>query len=57
VAAAARGTSRTGPGGVEIKSAPEDIFFRASKGMVARRNALSAKLIKKLARRPTKSFS
>jgi hypothetical protein len=55
VAAAARGTSRSG---VEVKSAPEDICFRASKAMVARRNALSAKIIKKLARRPTKaSFS
>jgi hypothetical protein len=52
VAAAARGNSR----GVEVKAAPEDIFFRVSKGMMARRSALSGK-IKKLARRPTKFFS
>ena len=35
VAAAARGSMR----GTEVKAAPEDIFFKATKAMVSERNA------------------
>jgi len=63
VAAAARGNVRNNGGagghggnGIEVKSAPDDIFFRTTKAMAAQRNSLTTKVIKKLARRPTKTF-
>ena len=52
-AAAARGCVRNG---TEVKTAPEDIFYKANKKMVSQRNALTNKVIKKLARQPTKAF-
>ena len=51
VAAAARGSVRNG---IEVKVAPDDIFFRSTKTLVAQRNSLTNKVIKKIARRPTK---
>ena len=41
-------------GGTGTKNAPEEIFFKPTKVLVANRNALTNKIIKKLARRPTK---
>ena len=51
VAAAARGSVRNG---IEVKVAPDDIFFRSTKTLIAQRNSLTNKVIKKIARRPTK---
>jgi len=50
VASAARVSGRNGDG----KSAPEEIYFKSTKVMVANRNSLPRRVIKKLARRPTK---
>ena len=50
-AAVARGVVRNG---IEVKPAPEDIFFKSTKKMVEERKSMSSKAIKKLARRPTK---
>jgi len=44
-------------GGKGTKNAPEEIFFKPTKVLVANRNALTNKIIKKLARRPTKAFN
>jgi len=44
-------------GGKGAKNAPEEIFFKPTKVLVANRNALTNKIIKKLARRPTKAFN
>jgi len=52
VAAAARGSMRNG---IEVKAAPEDIFFKATKAMVTERMSHTTKVIKKLARKPTKA--
>jgi hypothetical protein len=53
VAAAARGSIRNG---IEVKAAPDDIFFKANKGFKSQRSEMTSKVIKKLARRPMKSF-
>ena len=53
VAAAAR----NGKPGNGNKNAPEDIFFKSSKILVANRNSLPGKIIKKLARRPTREIN
>ena len=39
------------------ENAPEEIFFKPTRVLVANRNALTNKIIKKLARRPTKAFN
>jgi len=44
-------------GGSGVKNAPEELFFKSTNIMVANRNALPAKIIKKLARRPYKEFN
>lgn len=53
VAAAAR----NGKPGNGNKNAPEDIFFKSNKILVANRNSLPGKIIKKLARRPTREIN
>jgi len=53
VAAAARGHVRNG---IEVKAAPDDIFFKANKAFKSQRSEMTARVIKKLARRPTKTF-
>jgi len=50
IASAARVSNRNGGA-----SAPEEIFFKSNKALVSNRNALSGKVIKKLARRPMKA--
>lgn len=52
VASAARVNGRNG----DTKKAPEELFFRITKAMLANRNNLPNKMVKKLARRPTKLF-
>ena len=39
------------------KNAPEELYFKSTKILVANRNALPGKIIKKLARRPCKEFN
>jgi len=53
VAAAARGHVRNG---IEVKAAPDDIFYKANKAIKTQRSDLTSRVIKKLARRPTKAF-
>ena len=64
-------TPRTGPsqnrikvamaarinGGSGVKNAPEELYFKSTNILVANRNALPGKIIKKLARRPCKEFN
>merc|ERR1712088_902213 len=50
IASAARVSNRNGGA-----NAPEEIFFKSNKALVSNRNALSGKVIKKLARRPMKA--
>lgn len=52
VAAAARINGAKG-----AKNAPEELYFKSTNILVANRNALPAKIIKKLARRPYKEFN
>ena len=52
LAAAARNGKNGG-----AKNAPDDIFFKSNKILVANRNSLPGKIIKKLARKPTKEFN
>lgn len=52
VASAARVRGKNG----DTKNAPEEIFFKSTKVMVANRNSLPNRVLKKLARRPTKMF-
>merc|ERR1712059_225295 len=52
VASAARVRGKNG----DMKNAPEEIFFKSTKVMVANRNSLPNRVLKKLARRPTKMF-
>lgn len=39
------------------KNAPEELYFKSTKILVANRNALPGKILKKLARKPTKEFN
>jgi len=44
-------------GGTGTKNAPEELYFRSTKILVANRNALPGKILKKLARKPYKEFN
>ena len=52
IAAAARISGGTG-----AKNAPEELYFKSTKILVANRNALPGKILKKLARKPYKEFN
>ena len=52
IAAAARISGGTG-----TKNAPEELYFKSTKILVANRNALPGKILKKLARKPCKEFN
>jgi len=52
IAAAARISGGTG-----TKNAPEELYFKSTKILVANRNALPGKILKKLARKPYKEFN
>jgi len=44
-------------GGTGAKNAPEELYFKSTKILVANRNALPGKILKKLARKPYKEFN
>ena len=44
-------------GGTGTKNAPEELYFKSTKILVANRNALPGNILKKLARKPYKEFN